>query len=339
MTLSPTPSRAETALLDATRQFRRAFAFFFVAPLTMAVVGVLLGISVARFPTQPAFALGFCVALLVAACAGVPGIVLGRRALRATEWVRLESDPTEAATGGRARRSALWAHRLGVLASIAGILWTPIVAWIVVGVMGGAPGRPFRRKGQVKVPEVEKGRSWSALIPVVPALAPSERRRRAERWLADARSEHASIASFCRVALDLLALGAPPSLLEQTLHAAQDEVAHARLAYELASAFAEEPLSAGPLRAAAEGSSASRLELAASSLLDGWVNEGVAARRAREAARAADNPAEREALERIALDEARHASLGHSLAAWALRTPVARPKRTPDEPKRLDLVR
>jgi len=284
----------------------------------MGGAGVLLGGLVAYLPRQPAFGAGLSLAFLVGACAAIPGLRAGNRALAATEWVEGETNPTELATGRRARSSAKWARALGVLAGLAGLLWTPILAWIFVGVMGGAPGRPFRRKGRVALPEVKRDRSWCERLPEVPSLGERERGRRRERWLEDARSEHASVASFCAVALDLLALGAPPSLVEDALRAALDEVDHARIAFELASAFAGEPLSAGELAAASEGNASSRLRLAGSSLFDGWLNEGAAADRARRSARAADNAAERGALERIAADEARHAVLGQRLAAWAM---------------------
>ena len=43
-------------------------------------------------------------------------------------------------------------------------------------------------------------------------------------WLAEARGEHASIASFLRHASELLALGAPPALVAAAFRAARDEV-------------------------------------------------------------------------------------------------------------------
>ncbi len=57
-----------------------------------------------------------------------------------------------------------------------------------------------------------------------------EREALADRWTRDATYEHASIASFARVTLDLLALGAPAALVSGAQRAGLDEVEHARIA-------------------------------------------------------------------------------------------------------------
>jgi hypothetical protein len=53
----------------------------------------------------------------------------------------------------------------------------------------------------------------------------------AEHWTRIAALEHASVASFARFTLELLALAAPPDLLLAAQRAALDEVEHARLAW------------------------------------------------------------------------------------------------------------
>lgn len=67
----------------------------------------------------------------------------------------------------------------------------------------------------------------------VSGLGPAERSALASRWLDSALLEHASIASFARFSLHLLAVGAPPELLERTQRAALDEIEHARLAFAI----------------------------------------------------------------------------------------------------------
>merc|ERR1712151_679000 len=47
-------------------------------------------------------------------------------------------------------------------------------------------------------------------------------------------AEHVSVASFSRAALELMAHGAPPKLLDRTLEAAREEVRHAQMALSLA---------------------------------------------------------------------------------------------------------
>ncbi len=57
-----------------------------------------------------------------------------------------------------------------------------------------------------------------------------------ENWLEVARHEHASIASFGKLLVELCVLGAPGPLLVKVLDAARDEVDHTRLALTLAKA-------------------------------------------------------------------------------------------------------
>ncbi|HEU4537511.1 MAG TPA: hypothetical protein VFS00_25505, partial [Polyangiaceae bacterium] len=69
----------------------------------------------------------------------------------------------------------------------------------------------------------------------------------AQHWLDVAALEHASVASFARFTLELLALGAPPALVAEAQRAGLDEVAHAEVAYALASAYAGRRFGPGPL--------------------------------------------------------------------------------------------
>lgn len=68
-------------------------------------------------------------------------------------------------------------------------------------------------------------------------LEPASRDALTRAWLADALAEHASIASFARFTLDLLALGAPASMVRDAQRAMLDEIEHARLCFGLASRF------------------------------------------------------------------------------------------------------
>ncbi|MCA9546694.1 MAG: ferritin-like domain-containing protein, partial [Myxococcales bacterium] len=58
---------------------------------------------------------------------------------------------------------------------------------------------------------------------------PAQRARLADHWTRQALAEHASVASFARFALHLMAVGAPPDLLVATHQAGLDEIEHARL--------------------------------------------------------------------------------------------------------------
>ena len=57
----------------------------------------------------------------------------------------------------------------------------------------------------------------------------------ARKWLAAALAEHASVASFSKFALELLAVGAPASLLQRAHQAALDEIRHAQLSFDVVS--------------------------------------------------------------------------------------------------------
>jgi hypothetical protein len=144
------------------------------------------------------------------------------------------------------------------------------------------------------------------------------RRRIAEHYTQAAQLEHASVASFARFTLELLALGAPPQLLAAAQRAGLDEIDHARRCFSLASAYAGQPVGPGRL-ATASACPASTLEAVASALIDeACIGETLAAVEARAACRFASEPAVREALAVIAADEQRHAELGWQTLRWLL---------------------
>jgi hypothetical protein len=185
------------------------------------------------------------------------------------------------------------------------------------------PGRPARVDGEARFATVgAAGAAWRApeLVPAVADLPRELRGRLAAVWLEAARAEHASIASFANLSLRLLALGAPPDLVADAHAAALDEIRHARLAFELASAYAGEPLA--PVRfddAARMSASGDLAALAIETLVDGCINETVAAALAEAAGSAAEDPAVAAALREIAADEARHAELAWRIVAWCVR--------------------
>jgi hypothetical protein len=141
-----------------------------------------------------------------------------------------------------------------------------------------------------------------------------------DRWLTSARYEHASVAAFARVGLQLLRLGAPAELLRATQQAKADEVRHAQLCFDLAAAYADAPpCEAGPLRI--DGCVSTGMDLEAAlreAILEGALGEGAAAIEALEGARACVDPVVRGVLSRIAEDEQRHALLAYQTVKWAL---------------------
>jgi hypothetical protein len=69
----------------------------------------------------------------------------------------------------------------------------------------------------------------------------------ARAYAIDGCEEHASIAAFARLTLHLLAVGAPPELVERAHLASLDEIRHARACFALARRYGGRALGPGPL--------------------------------------------------------------------------------------------
>jgi hypothetical protein len=137
----------------------------------------------------------------------------------------------------------------------------------------------------------------------------------ARAWAEEAGYEHASVASFALASLDWMALGAPRALVAEAQRAALDEVEHARALYELASELGEARV--GPGRLAVPARKAPSWErVTMETFFDACLNETAAAVVANERAQQAASTRVREALARIARDEARHAELGWRVLSW-----------------------
>jgi hypothetical protein len=163
-------------------------------------------------------------------------------------------------------------------------------------------------------------RDAEALTPRIDDLSLEERVALAAAWTRDGLFEHASVASFGRFALELLAVGAPAELVALAHGAALDEVTHAKLCLSLASAYAGEDVAPGPFPF--EGRvdiSADLASVAARAAREGCIGETIAASVAAEQLAAATDPAVRAALAVIAEDEARHAELAWRTVVWAIR--------------------
>lgn len=150
------------------------------------------------------------------------------------------------------------------------------------------------------------------------ALDPATRAVLAEAWLADARLEHASIASFARFTLDLLALGAPPALIDAAHRALSDELQHARACFTLASRYAGRPLGPGTMAMDGALGAPTLAGAAASAVREGCVGETLAALLASAQRDRARDPEARRTLDRIAADEAAHAELAWAFVRWAV---------------------
>lgn len=187
---------------------------------------------------------------------------------------------------------------------------------------GNSCGRPFMVAGAPRVAGTGRRDDWLEALPTAAELRLDAATRAAllGGWLEDARLEHASVASFARLVLQLLAFGAPSELVSAAQRAGADEIAHARGCFALASRFADGPL--GPTALALDGAlpSPTLAEAAAAAVHEGCVGETLAAIQATEQLSLATDPATRAVLERIARDEADHAELSWRFVRWALET-------------------
>lgn len=181
-------------------------------------------------------------------------------------------------------------------------------------------GRPFLVEAKSRVAPAVPSSSWNdgQWSPRVDHLAALERRRLAEHFTRLGQMEHASIAAFARFSLQLLALGAPPGLVEACTSALQDETRHAQLCFAIASRYAGHAIGPGPLDISQCLAQSSLLEVVDLVIAEGCVGETSAALEAREAAAGASDPVLRRAFTQIADDEQRHAELAFRFVSWAL---------------------
>ncbi|MDQ2642626.1 MAG: ferritin-like domain-containing protein [Myxococcota bacterium] len=175
-------------------------------------------------------------------------------------------------------------------------------------------GRPYYdqgapRRAPVSPPVTEQG------------SAAGVARRRAAAWSNAGAAEHASVAAFGRLALQLMALGAPLDLVRDTHHAALDEIGHSELCWSLARRFGEPVQAAGPFPFSGPiDPNLGLAELAVELVRDGCVEETLGAHLAFELAAAAPEADVRAVLTTIAAEESQHAVLSFRILTWALQT-------------------
>lgn len=196
------------------------------------------------------------------------------------------------------------------LSKTCGPAWVDGACCFGAEISAWAEGRPLTVADEARLPRVE-----ASAPPPGPAL----------RWARAAAHEQASIGSFARLSLQLLALGAPASLLEGATQAQLDEVAHAASAFALARTLGASGLRPGGLSLDGLSLDADPAALLLETFVEGCINESLAAAEAAAALEAATHPAVVAHLRRVAADEARHAAFafqlaGHLIAAHGLST-------------------
>jgi hypothetical protein len=174
---------------------------------------------------------------------------------------------------------------------------------------GCVVGRPyFDGDRELRAPLL----SDDAPLPPAPA--------RAAAWAIAGSGEHASVAAFARLSLQLLRLGAPSDLLRGVHQAAMDEVGHAEICWAIAQRFGAPRVSAGPFPFPDSiAVDADLPALAAAAVREGCLAETLGAHVVSVAAELASELEVQAALRRIAREEAAHAVLSFRIIAWALR--------------------
>jgi hypothetical protein len=277
---------------DRHRAVAAGAAALLVGLAVLALTIVMGNDGTTPFEPGPVQFSGWLVALLgvVAFVLGVVALVIGSHG----------SGPAREFDGAPLR---LAASSFVVLAGSA------VVALGFVVVQSGwesTPGRP-RRRGCLRRREVDRAASST------------------EPWARAARHEAMSVSAFRDLAAELTVLGAPDELIASTIDAARDEVRHAFLCADLASApevedelveIVTRPARACSQPAGAEGRAVRLVRLALESYADGVINEGRSAQRLLEHAERGGPDAS--TLARIAGDEQRHVALAWSIIGWAL---------------------
>jgi hypothetical protein len=218
-----------------------------------------------------------------------------------------------------------WRSPLALAGGTAGLLSAGLFGWLGFGLMFiFARGRQLRQDGQIVLPPVSSGGDWAA--PDEGLILPAEVRSAvAAAWRENGRTEHASVAAFARLSLELVAVGAPPELLIDAAHDAVDEIHHTEATFGLARAIDGQALSPAPFpeattAGALQGTREQRLaQLAATSLVDGVLHEGVSARVIAALAQRCELPTVTRVLHVLADDEARHAVHAWDVVVFCLR--------------------
>jgi hypothetical protein len=181
-------------------------------------------------------------------------------------------------------------------------------------------GRPMRNEGDLVIASEVAREGWSTLdaseiAADVRTHASSEELERLTQHLRKvALFEHASVAAFARVSLELMAFGAPAELVSAAHVAALDEVRHARLCWSLLEALEGSARGPGPMTI--PPIVVDRNEALISTIVDGCIGETVGSLLLQEAAHVCTVPSLAAMYRAIADDEAEHAALAFRIVRF-----------------------
>jgi hypothetical protein len=192
---------------------------------------------------------------------------------------------------------------------------------------GYTRGRQLRTRGRVLLPPVAEGDDWAREGAAL--TVPTELRLAlAARWRHNGQTEHASVGAFAKLTLDLMALGAPPSLLDAASRDARDEIRHAEACFALARALDGKIESPAAFPGASMAGRGERdrfrdqrdalRRLAVDSLFDGALHEGLSARILAKLARRCVVPEIAGVLRALAAADGRHAAHGWDVVRFCV---------------------
>lgn len=182
-------------------------------------------------------------------------------------------------------------------------------------------GRPLVIDGETRAALPTSRADWQSMLAFdIDSLDENVRIAVTNHYLDMAAMEHASVASFARFSLQLMALGAPAELLRDAHRAALDEIEHARTSYALAAMFGKTSVGPDKLPVAIAPIDASVSVFVKALVLEGCVGETLGAAEGRAAARCVMLREMRQALSTIADDEERHATLAWRTLKWSIET-------------------
>ena len=215
----------------------------------------------------------------------------------------------------RPSRRRKWVGRLGfAMPFITGLVgFAAGIALIPFG-----RGRALRRQGRARLPDDAANHHWTDDVPQPWRVAPADRDAVAAGWRAMAATEAASIASFSSLSNQLLAVGAPSTLIEMAHRDAIDEIVHARLCYDVARDLDGAALGANAFAAAALplDHAPTLASLALECLRESCILEAASAKAAAALAARSTEGRLTGVLRTIAEDEARHAAHGWLMLEW-----------------------
>jgi len=200
---------------------------------------------------------------------------------------------------------------------------------IVIDGEGIVLGRPFLNQTNsysiAKTLEKPNSRDWSSIpLQLESKCSVESKAWLSQQWEKDGFAEHASIGSFSRHLLELLAVGAPSQLISGVQRAIGEEIIHAQLCFSLASFYRGSPVEPGKFPVDSNVTVRTDItSLAVGTAIEGCYEETISAICAYVTYQSYikleknHDPSLTETLKCFAIDEISHAALAWRTLIWA----------------------